>query len=143
MRLTARSEYGLLAMIQIAASNKDPVSARLISEHQNIPIKFLEQLLVALRRADLVKAVRGARGGFVLAGTPSAVTVLDIVEALEGPLVAPRCESGRGATCGRAGVCAAAVVWHRATEALKAVFADTTLAELVIYQHKIDETKVH
>jgi len=143
MRLTARSEYGLLAMVEIAASGTRPVSARLISEHQNIPIKFLEQLLVALRRADLVTAIRGARGGFVLAGASSAITVLDIVEALEGPMVAPRCESDRGATCGRAGHCAAAVVWHRATEALKAVFADTTLAELVTYQHEIDETKVH
>ena len=130
-------------MVQIAASGKHPVSARLISEHQNIPMKFLEQLLVALRRADLVLAVRGARGGFVLAGAASAITVLDIVEALEGPLVAPRCDSGRGATCGRSGQCAAALVWQRATEALKDVFAGTTLAELVTYQHEIDETKVH
>jgi len=88
MRLTAKSEYGLLAMIEIASAGGNPVSARSISESQKIPMKFLEQLLVALRRAGLVSARRGAHGGFILAVDESQVTVLDVVEALEGPLVA-------------------------------------------------------
>lgn len=139
MRLSAKSEYGLLAMIAIASTCSDtPLSAREISERQDIPAKFLEQLLVPLRRAGLVSAVRGARGGFVLARTTGAISVLDIVEALEGPLAATMCETERGATCGRVGACAAASVWNRATDALRAVFETTTLAELVSDQDRLD-----
>ncbi len=143
MRLTAKSEYGLLAMIDIAASCTDgPVAARGISTRQEIPAKFLEQLLVSLRRAGLVTAVRGARGGFVLERDPALISVLDIVEALEGPLVATVCESERGATCGREGRCAAASVWNRATDALRGVFEATTLHDLVAAQDRLDARSV-
>ncbi len=139
MRLTAKSEYGLLAMIYLASSSKEgPVSAREISEQQAIPAKFLEQLFVGLRKAGLVNAVRGARGGFVLARTPDQINVLEIVEALEGPLVATVCEGDRGLTCGRGGSCAASAVWNRATKALREVFETATLAELVTAQDAID-----
>lgn len=139
MRLTAKSEYGLLAMIYLASSSEDgPVSAREISEQQEIPAKFLEQLFVGLRKAGLVSAVRGARGGFVLARTPDRINVLEIVEALEGPLVATVCEGDRGQTCGRGGACAASAVWNRATSALREVFESATLAELVTAQDAID-----
>jgi Rrf2 family protein len=126
-------------MIDIAESCAEgPVSARGISTRQEIPAKFLEQLLVSLRRAGLVTAVRGARGGFVLQRDPSLISVLEVVEALEGPLVATVCESERGATCGREGVCAAASVWNRATEALRGVFETTTLQDLVAAQGRLD-----
>lgn len=139
MRLTAKSEYGLLAMIYLASSAEEgPVSAREISEQQQIPAKFLEQLFVGLRKAGLVNAVRGARGGFALARTPDQINVLEIVEALEGPLVATVCETDRGLTCGRGGACAASAVWNRATKALREVFESATLAELVTAQDAID-----
>ena len=139
MRLTAKSEYGLLAMIYLATSAEEgPVSAREISEQQEIPAKFLEQLFVGLRKAGLVNAVRGARGGFVLARTPDQINVLEIVEALEGPLVATVCEGDRGLICGRGGACAASAVWNRATAALREVFETATLAELVTAQDAID-----
>ncbi len=138
MRLTAKSEYGLLAMIEIASAGGNPVSARSISETQKIPMKFLEQLLVALRRAGLVSARRGAHGGFILAVDGSQATVLDVVEALEGPLVAKLCDSGRGAVCGRTGACAASVVWNRATDSLRDVFSSTTLTDLVTEQNQFD-----
>jgi len=139
MRLTAKSEYGLLAMIEIAASGDTPISARMISERQRIPIKFLEQLLIALRRAGLVSARRGSKGGFVLCADASATSVLDVVETLEGPLAASLCDSGRGVVCGRAGVCAASHVWGRATNALRDVFSATTLQDLVHEQLGFDK----
>ncbi len=143
MRLTAKSEYGLLAMIYLASSSEDgPVSAREISEQQEIPAKFLEQLFVGLRQAGLVSAVRGARGGFALAHAPEDINVLAIVEALEGPLVATVCEGDRGLTCGRGGACAAAAVWNRATAALRDVFESATLAELVTAQDVIDSRPI-
>jgi Rrf2 family protein len=143
MRLTAKSEYGLLAMIELAARYGDgPASAREIAELRGIPARFLEQLFVALRRAELVTAIRGARGGFVLARDPEQITTLDVVEALEGPLTASVCDTDRGMECGHAGTCAAAPVWARATRALREVFASTSLAELAGVQKKFDESTV-
>ncbi len=142
MRLSAKSEYGLLAMIDLASrSDREPVSAREVSERQSIPGKFLEQLFVNLRQAGLVSAVRGAHGGFVLERDPSLISVLEIVEALEGPLVSTVCEGDRAEICGRSGVCAAAHVWERATAALRGVFVDTTLADLVDVQHTLDDAR--
>lgn len=139
MRLTAKSEYGLLAVIDLAGSESgSPVSAREISERQGIPAKFLEQLLVSLRKAGLVGAVRGARGGFTLSRPADSITVLDVVEALEGPLITTVCEGERGEVCGRGGVCAAAGVWNRATAALRAVFESETIASLATTQGRLD-----
>jgi Rrf2 family transcriptional regulator, cysteine metabolism repressor len=141
MRLTAKSEYGVLASIDLACNyGAGPVSAREIAERRAIPPRFLEQLFVALRRAGIVTAVRGARGGFVLSKDPDQITVLDVVEALEGPLQASVCDSGREAGCVKSGTCAAAPVWARATAALKDVFATTTLASLAGTQGSFDRT---
>ncbi|MDZ4169016.1 MAG: Rrf2 family transcriptional regulator [Coriobacteriia bacterium] len=140
MRLTAKSEYGVLAAIDLAcAYGSGPISARELAERRHIPPRFLEQLFVSLRRAGVVSAVRGAKGGFVLSRDPSEITVLDVVEALEGPLNASVCDSERGETCGQVGACAAAPVWARATEALRGVFASTSIGELAGVQSRMDD----
>lgn len=133
MRLTAKSEYGLLALIDLACSGAGgPVSAREIAERQSIPTKFLEQLFVSLRRAGIVTSKRGARGGFVLGREAGGITVLDIVEALEGPLAPTVCEGGTA--CAKSPMCAASTVWGRATSALREVLGTTTLADLAQVQ---------
>jgi Rrf2 family protein len=137
MRLTARSEYGVLALIDLSVRyGSGPVSAREVSERQGIPLKFLEQLLAALRKAGIVSACRGARGGFALTRDPAAISVLEVVEALEGPLAPTSCDGGQ--LCGRSGACAAASVWTRATDALRDVFDTTTLADLSERQVQFD-----
>ena len=131
MRLTAKSEYGVLAAIDLACHyGSGPVSAREIAERRGIPPRFLEQIFVSLRRAELVVAVRGAKGGFTLSREPQHITVLDVVEALEGPLASSLCDQSRDEGCGKSATCAAAPVWARATSALRDVFASTTLASL-------------
>lgn len=137
MRLSARSEYGLLAAIDLAERHGDgPVSSRGVASRKEIPARFLDQLFAALRRHGVVKAVRGARGGFVLARDPSAITVLEVVEALEGPLEPSVCSGG--SPCAKSGSCAALGVWDRATVALRDVFAATTLDELARRQVDLD-----
>ncbi len=139
MRLTAKSEYGLLAVIDLALSSSNgPISAREVAQRRAIPPRFLEQLLVSLRRAGIVRAVRGAHGGFALSRPADEITVLGVVEALEGPLTTNMCDSERGEVCGQAGACAAAPVWARATAALREVFESTTIAELAGQQSKLD-----
>jgi len=139
MRLTAKSEYGLLAAIDLSCHfGEGPTSAREISEHRGIPPRFLEQLLVQLRRAGIVTALRGAHGGFELARNPRSISVLEVVEALDGPLSSSVCDAEAAGGCLKSSSCAASLVWGKATGALREVFASTTLAELAGEQRKMD-----
>lgn len=140
MRLTAKSEYGVLAAIDLACHHgAGPTSAREIAERRGIPPRFLEQIFVSLRRAGLVTAVRGAKGGFVLTREPKDITVLEIVEALEGSLASNVCDHSREEVCGKTATCAAAPLWARATQALRDVFASTTLESLGGTQEAFDQ----
>lgn len=137
MRITAKSEYGVLAMIDLAANaSRSPVSTREVARRQMIPATFLEQLFVALRRAGLVTARRGARGGFLLGREAERISVLDVVEALEGPLRPTVCDAL--APCARSSACAAATVWRGASDALREVFSATTIADLAAAQSTMD-----
>jgi Rrf2 family protein len=136
MRLSARSEYGLLALVDLA-TNADgrPVAARELAASRGIPAAFLEQLLADLRRAGIVRATRGAQGGFALARSADEISALDIVEALEGPIVPSVCTPD---VCGREGGCAAATVWTDVAEAVRGALARFTLAGLTEEQSRLD-----
>lgn len=137
MRLTAKSEYGLLALIDLASAwENGPVSARDIAQSRDIPPAYLEQLLATLRREGLVTAIRGAHGGFVLSRDPRAISALDVVEALEGPLAPSVCDAN--AVCGREGACAAEPVWARVSSALRDVLGEFDLASLAKRQALFD-----
>lgn len=141
MRLTAKSEYGLLAAIDLACVyGTGPTSVREIAERRGIPPRFLEQLFVSLRRAELVRAVRGAKGGFILCRHPDDITVLEVVEALEGSLAYTVCDHARDEVCTRSAVCAAAGLWSSATEALREVLESTTLGSLGGVQSALDRS---
>jgi Rrf2 family cysteine metabolism transcriptional repressor len=87
MRITARVEYATLALFDLALNaSARRVQTRDIAERQQIPLRFLEQILAQLKRAGLVRSVRGASGGYLLAKPASAVSLKDIVEAVEGEL---------------------------------------------------------
>ena len=137
MRLTAKSEYGLLALVYLARhEGAGPVSAREIAVSENIPIKFLEQLLVTLRKSGLVTAQRGAHGGFSLGKPSPAITVLDVVEALEGQLSPSPCNGRRD--CGRTSGCAAAPVWEQAGQARRDVLGAATISHVACKQDQLD-----
>lgn len=85
MKVTARAEYASLAILELALrENSGQTQAREIAESRNIPLKFLEQILIQLRNAGLVKSVRGAAGGYLLARPPVEISLKDVVEAVEG-----------------------------------------------------------
>lgn len=139
MRFSAKSEYALLALIDLAQRGSDAlVSVREIAESQCIPARFLEQVFASLRRAGIVSAVRGAKGGYGLGRTADLITVLEIVEAVEGPLRPTLCDGTRDATCPRGMSCAAGDVWERASDALREVFHSATLAEVAREQDSLD-----
>lgn len=86
VELSCKSEYALLALLELAnnAGTGDPLQIRQIAADQNIPDRYLEQLLATLRRGGLVRSQRGAKGGYVLAREPWKITLLEIVNCIEG-----------------------------------------------------------
>lgn len=134
MRLSARSEYGLLALIDLVG-RKRPLAMRELAEARGIPAAFLEQLLAELRRAGLVRATRGARGGFALARPAGSITALEIVEALEGPIVSSVCAPDE---CAREEDCAAASIWGTVANSVRSTLDGFTLDQLAHEQARLD-----
>lgn len=87
MKVSQRATYGIMAAIDLALNGKEaPVQARAIARRQAIPIKFLEQVLYSMRKAGLIDSFRGAQGGYLLLKEPSALSVADVLEVLDGPM---------------------------------------------------------
>ena len=106
MKISSRCEYGLRAMVFLAAhQNARPVPLSEIAAAEAIPAPFLERILARLRESGLVKATRGVSGGYQLARPPAAIAVGDVVSALEGPLSLVGCVPDDGG-CARAESCA-------------------------------------
>jgi Rrf2 family protein len=130
MRLTRRGEYALRAALDLA-SLEDGHLARSqdIADRQDIPPKFLPQIINALARAEIIETVRGAAGGVRLARPAAEVTVGEIVEVIDGPVALNECVVA-GRPCKRRKDCSLAPVWDRAQTAMMDVLMSTTLADL-------------
>jgi Rrf2 family protein len=130
MTFTAREDYGLRAVLDIAANAaRGPVQARDIAHRQGIPEQFLEQLLGALRRAEVIRSIRGAGGGYVLAGEPYSLHVGDILRALSGPLVPPELSAANANDSPETS--AVRLLWGELCESLSSVADGTSLAALL------------
>jgi Rrf2 family protein len=90
MRISAKADYALRAVIELAAAPSGALSAREIAAAQEIPQNFLENILAELRRAGIVHTHRGPGGGSTLARSPEAISVAEILQAIDGPLAAVR-----------------------------------------------------
>ena len=86
MRLSAKADYALRASVELAAAGDGPVKADAISRAQEIPLRFLEQILLDLKHAGLVASQRGADGGYWLARPAGEIALADLIRAVEGPL---------------------------------------------------------
>jgi Rrf2 family cysteine metabolism transcriptional repressor len=130
MRISSRCEYGLRAMVYLAARDDDhPVPLPEIAAGEGIPAPFLERILARLRESGLVKATRGVSGGYQLARAAGDIAVGDVVTALEGPLSLVGCVPDDG-TCERAESCASRVVWRRLDSAITGALNSITLDDL-------------
>ncbi len=90
VRFTIKTEYALKSLIHIALS-EEPLSSKQIYEREGIPIAFLEQILVRLRKKGLIRSVRGKKGGYVLSRHPKEISVFDVINAMEGPYGIVKC----------------------------------------------------
>lgn len=88
MKITKRGEYGLKIMIALASQEAQdrPMTLREIAAHEKLPLKFLEQIMILLRRADLVESSKGSHGGYKLERSAKEITLAEIIRAVDGPL---------------------------------------------------------
>jgi Rrf2 family protein len=118
MEITRQADYAVRAMIHVAALPPDTrVSTAAISEAQSIPLPFLTKVIAHLVRAGLVTTNRGMGGGVSIARAPEDITLLDVLEAVEGPITLNRCLL-RGVTCELEEHCAVHDVWREIQEHL-------------------------
>jgi Rrf2 family protein len=92
MRVSAKADYAVRAAVELAAAEEGPVKGEKISQAQDIPLKFLENILGELKHAGLVRSQRGTEGGYWLARPAASITIADVIRAVEGPLASVRGE---------------------------------------------------
>lgn len=115
LSITSKSPYALRALVELARLGASaPVPLAELARRRDVPLQFLEQLFAVLRRAGLLKSQRGVKGGYSFARDPADVTVLEVVELLDGPV-------GAGAES----------IFAEAAAAARAVLANATVADLV------------
>jgi len=131
MKLSTRTRYGIRAALELAENESDkPLPLKIIAQRQDISIKYLEQLMSALRSGGVIRSVRGARGGYVLAKPPNQIKLIDVFGCLEGPVITAECVEDID-YCERAAECAARLLWVQVQEAIKNVLQSVTLQDLV------------
>jgi Rrf2 family protein len=130
VELSCKSEYALLALLELAVhyGTGEPMQIRQIAAEQNIPDRYLEQLLATLRRAGLVRSQRGARGGYLLSRDPWKITVFEVVGCIEGSDAQPS-ESNREPKSVEGMVIRE--VWQEAGQAADTILQKHTLQDLV------------
>ena len=114
--VTAKSRYAVVGMAELSRSSGTPVPIAVVAQRRGIPVQFLEQLFSTLRRAGLLVSQRGVKGGYRLARDADQITVLEVVQALDGRLGDEGKEAGG--------------IWADGVESLRAVFMGTTIADV-------------
>lgn len=134
MRVTTRGQYGVRALFELAMRpDSEPVPLREIAQRQGLPENYLEQLMAPLRKAGIVRSVRGAHGGYLLAKDPDDISVGDILRVLEGPMTPVDCGAPGDSTdgyCADGESCVICDVWNQVRDAINQVIDGITLAEL-------------
>ena len=134
MRLTSKGRYAVMAMADLALHGGDTRAVPLqeVARRQEISLSYLEQLFARMRRAGLVSGVRGPGGGYRLARGSDAITVAEIIAAVNEPIKATRCEEGSMKSCiGRSGRCIAHGLWAEMGERIQGFLASVSLADVL------------
>ena len=133
MKISTKGRYGLRALIDLAQySEIEPVSISSIAARQAISEGYLEQLMSLLKKAGLIKSIRGAGGGYVLAKDVAEISVGDVLRALEGSLQPVECAAfSEDDSCEAAGGCVTKYVWQRINESINQTVNEISLKQLV------------
>lgn len=130
MRVSAKSDYAVRAAVELAASPEGPVKGERLADSQDIPLQFLEHILLDLKRVGIVRARRGAKGGYWLARPADEVSVADVIRAVEGPIA--NVQSAPPESISYTGNAAELQnVWIAVRASLRSVLEAVTLEDLV------------
>ncbi|MFH1242292.1 MAG: Rrf2 family transcriptional regulator [Pseudomonadota bacterium] len=131
MKLSTRSRYGTRMMVDLAQHYEEgPIQIGDISKRQDISVKYLEQLIIPLKKASYIISVRGPKGGHMLARSPKEITVGELVRVLEGGIELSECIENPDA-CEKVERCLTRDVWEKATKAMYEKLNSTTLSSLI------------
>ncbi|MCD6295630.1 MAG: Rrf2 family transcriptional regulator [Deltaproteobacteria bacterium] len=131
MRLSTRSRYGTRMMQDLAQHyDKGPVRIGEIAKRQDMPVKYLEQLIIPLKQGNFIKSVRGPKGGHMLARPPEEITVGQIVKTLESGIELAGCIENPD-ECERSGRCLTRGIWEDATKAMYDKLNSITLSNML------------
>jgi Rrf2 family cysteine metabolism transcriptional repressor len=134
LKISSRGHYGLRLMTSLAgAYGKGPLSLTDIASMESMPLPYLEQLVVPLRKAGLVNGTRGLHGGYTLPREPREITAGAVLRVLEGPVNLVDCTAldYLPGACEREGECLSSGLWHRIKVTVEAILDSTTLEDLV------------
>ena len=133
MKISTRGRYGIRAIVDIAYNGRGkPEQIRKIAERQEIPPRYLEQIFQRLKKAGIIKTLRGAKGGYYLGKPPSQISVADVIQVTDGPLTPVLCReySKKDAECHRAGYCVVKPVWDEVGRRMAEYLRSVTIEEL-------------
>ncbi|MGO9308754.1 MAG: RrF2 family transcriptional regulator [Spirochaetia bacterium] len=132
MRITTKGRYGLRAVISLAKkSHSRPVSIGSLATQENVSSEFLEQIFFKLKKAGLIRSIRGPGGGFVLNRTPAEISVQDILVAVGETRGLTPCTLRRKALCDRAEPCAAHEIWTGLQKTMEDYLTNVTLKDIL------------
>jgi len=140
MKLSTRTTYTMLAILELAEHfGKGPLQTKVIAKHQDIPVKYLEQLMVILKSAGLIKSLRGSKGGYILAQPPEMIKLSEVFDVLEGPVITVECIMNES-SCARAADCMARPIWSQVHWAVTNILRSMTLQDALDKAKKGQET---
>jgi Rrf2 family protein len=138
MKLSTKSRYGTRLMLDMAQHyNQGPIQLGDIARRQDVSVKYLEQVIIPLKKARYIESVRGPKGGHVLTKPPEEITVGEIVALLEGGAALADCTNDAG-VCRRADHCPTRLIWKEASDAMFDRLKAITLADLVTRAQAMD-----
>ncbi|HHV63979.1 MAG TPA: Rrf2 family transcriptional regulator [Peptococcaceae bacterium] len=145
MRFSTRGRYGLYIMVDLAQhAEEGPVSLKSVAERQKLSEHYLEQLIPDLRKAGLVKSIRGSQGGYILAKKPEDILIGDVIRVLEGPIAPVECTNISGEDCcEKTNFCVTREVWVKVRDSINNVVDSITLADLIKDTEKGEGEKVN
>jgi Rrf2 family iron-sulfur cluster assembly transcriptional regulator len=131
MKLSAKSRYGTRLMLDMAQHYQDgPIHLATVAERQGISVKYLEQIIIPLKKAHYIRSVRGPKGGHILAKPPTEITIGEIVALLEDSASLAAC-ADNPMVCERSSACATRSIWQEAAQAMFDKLQSVTLADLL------------
>lgn len=142
IRLSTKGRYGTRLMLNLAQhyqNGRESVILKSVSDEEDISIRYLEQIIIPLKINRLVKSIRGAGGGYILAKHPSEIKLSEILHALEGACCLVECVDDED-YCDKIDECAAYDIWKKASHLLKDFFNETTLQDILQIQYKKNKT---